>query len=285
MSFKSRSLTTLGLVWLLGLMVALSAQAPNRIVDKEMKPLLEDLEKHVKKFQDTAKDKLKGTTVNTGSGDAAVSQLVADLRDAAKRIKDKYGDESTAALADDVFRRAGHVNRFMQANPLVTGADPQWAAVKGDLDRLAAGYGVTWSNEGSSSRPNRLSDEGLDQLLEAFQKTGKQFTDSMDKALSKDKTVDKKVRENIKNSLKSLTDTAGKLQDKAEDPDKKSEAYLYLGQILQSGGAITTFMESRSLPTEVKQGWVRLCGQLSAVAKAYAVTWPEPKAAPAPAAM
>ncbi len=274
----------LSLVFAAGLALAAAAQspAPERITDKEMKPLLKDLEESIKDFQDAAKDKLKNTSLDTGAGDASVQQYVKDLRDAAKRLKDGYGDRSTAADAESVFLRAGYIDRFMHANPLVTGADRQWAAVKSHLDRLGKAYGVTWSGEGASGRPNRLDDKQLKKQLDQLKKAGEQYRDTLDKALSKDLTVDKKMRENARESLKSMTDSVGKLKDKLADPLAREEANKLVGDILRTGDAVGKFMDSRTLPGSVKIGWAKLRGQLGAVAAAYNVPWKEEKeAAPA----
>lgn len=279
MTRHNRILWSLFLAAWLGLAAAAQVPAPDRVTDKEMKPLLKELEESVKDFQDAAKDKLKNTTLNTGSGDASVKQYVQDLRDAAKRLKDGYGDRSTAADAESVFLRAGYIDRFMQANPLVTGADRQWGAVKGHLDRLGKAYSVTWSGEGASARPNRVEDKQLKQLLDQFRKAGEQYRNTLDKALSKDLTVDKKMRENARDSLRNLTDSAGKLKDKLADPKDRDQANQLVGDILRTGDAIGTFMESRTLPGSVKIGWAKLRAQLGTVASAYNVPWKEEKEA------
>lgn len=266
----------------LALAAAAQTPAPERITDQEMKQLLKDLEESVKDFQDAAKDKLKKTTLNTGSGDASVKQYVQDLRDAAKRLKDDYRDRSTAAEAESVFLRAGYIERFMQANPLVTGADRQWAAVKSNLDRVGKAYSVTWGSEGASGRPARLDDDQLKKQLDQLKKAGEQYRDTLDKALSQDPAVDKKMRENVREALKNMTDAAGKLKDKLADPLKRDEANRLAAEILRTGDAISTFMESRTLPGSVKTGWAKLRAQLGAVAAAYNIPWKEEKeAAPA----
>jgi hypothetical protein len=265
-------------VWL-GLSAAAQSAAPYRVTDQEMKPLLKDLEESVKKFQGAAKDKLKNTTLATGAGDASVKQYVQDLRDAVKRLKDDYGDRSTAAEAESVFLRAGYINRFMQANPLVTGADRQWAAVKGNLDRLGQAYGVTWGNEGAAGRPGRLDDKQLKKQLDQLKKAGEQYRDTLDKALAQDPAVDKKMRENARDALKNMTDSAGKLKDKLADPLTRDEANKLAAEILRTGDAISTFMGGRALPGSVKTGWAKLRAQLGAVAAAFNVPWQEEKEA------
>lgn len=272
-----RMIWSLLFVGCLGLAAAAQSPSPERITDKEMKQLLKDLEESVKDFQGKAKDKLKKTTLDTGAGDASVKQYVQDLRDAAKRLKDGYGDRSTAADAESVFLRAGYIDRFMQANPLVTGADRQWAIVKGNLDRLGKAYSVTWNSEGATGRPNRLDDKQLKKQLDQLKKAGEQYRDTLDKALSQDPTVDKKMRENAREALKNMTDSAGKLKDVLADPLTKGEANKLAGEILRTGDSISAFMESRALPGSVKIGWARLRAQLGAVAAAYNIPWKEEK--------
>ena len=263
----------------LGLSAAAQSPAPYRVTDKEMKQLLKDLEESVKKFQDAAKSKLKNITLNTGAGDASVKQYVQDLRDASKRLKDDYGDGSTAAEAESVFMRAGYIERFMQANALVTGADRQWAAVKGNLDRVGKAYSVTWSSEGASGRPNRLDDKQLKQQLDQLKKAGEQYRDTLDKALAQDPAVDKKMRENARDALKNMTDSAGKLKDRLADPLTRDEANKLAAEILRTGDAVSAFMRGRTLPGSVKTGWAKLRAQLGAVAAAFNVPWQEEKEA------
>jgi len=282
MTRRNRTLWSLLFAVSLGLAVAAQASAPERLTDKEMKPLLKDLEESVKKFQDAAKDKLKKITLDTGAGDASVQQYVQDLRDATKRLKDDYGDRSTAAIAESVFLRAGYIQRFMQANPLVTGADRQWAAVKVNLDRLGKAYGVTWGEEGATSRPSRLDDNQLKNQLEQLKKAGEQYRDALDKALAQDPAVDKNMRKNVRDALEHMTDSAGKLKGKLTELEDRDEEYRLVGEIMRTGEAVGAFMKGRTVPGSVKIGWTRLRTQLGVIANAFNVPWLEEKeAAPA----
>jgi len=254
---------------LIGLVGTVLAQQPYRLSDNEMKKLLEGIEKESEQFREALKKGLKNSRLDLGRGDDNIYQFVEDFEVSTKRLKDRFNNKrSVAADVEEVLRRAGYVDRFMQRHPLVTRAEGQWASLRRDLDALAIAYNVSWQWEGPAERPSRLSDNQVKSLLDSIEGGARRYRESMKKALKNNRELDRQARDNINKTLDDFAKATDRLQDHFGDKSFPRD----LEEVLRWAATIDIFMQRHRLPEQVQWNWKSLNSNLQQVARAYNVS-------------
>jgi hypothetical protein len=142
----SRHLLLGALVVLIGSVWSVSAQAPYRLSEKEMKELLSRIDKQAEAFRGSLKSALNHSRIDDTKAEDRINDFMKDFQHATDRLKDHYGDKNTASSdVEDVLRRAARIDSFMGRHHLTPRAESDWAALRQNLDTLAEAYGVTWS--------------------------------------------------------------------------------------------------------------------------------------------
>jgi hypothetical protein len=255
---------------LAGLICPALAQQPYRISDKEMKSLLERIEKEADRFREALKQGLKNSRLDLGRGEENIHQFVADLEVATDRLKDRFnGNRSVAADVEEVLRRAAYVDQFMQRHPLVTRADREWSALRRDLDLLAQAYQVSWQWDGPSARPARLSDREVKALLERIERGADRYRESMKKALKESRAIDRQARDNINRTLEDFAKAADRLKDHfgGNQPIAGEVA-----EVWRWAGTIDSFMRQYRLTDRAQRDWASLQREIEELARTYNVS-------------
>jgi hypothetical protein len=273
---KPRYLVSITVLTLLsGFLSNASAQAPTRLPDKKIKPLLESLEDSTNKFRNALNDGLKKSSIQTGAGEENIMQYVEDLKNSAKRLKDEYnGDRSVSADVEETLRRASYVNNFMAGHPAVTGADDEWAKARQNLETLAQAFNVRWRGDAPDARPFRLKDDELKKRLDLIKNNSNKFRGELDKALKSDKSIDNKSRENVINTVKSFADHTQRVKDRVGEDDSGAQQ---MTELLRLGETIDRFMHQYSLNSAVQSQWSGIRGALAETARAYNSPLKEPR--------
>ncbi|HWP47932.1 MAG TPA: hypothetical protein VNM22_12280 [Candidatus Limnocylindrales bacterium] len=122
--------------------------APYRLSDKDVKRLLDRLEKDSDKFRKSVDKTLDKSRLDSTNREDDINRFVKDFEDEIDRLKDRFGDHKmVSADVEAVLRRAVLMDRFMQRHLVSTEMQGDWAAVKADLDELARAYNVSWEWE------------------------------------------------------------------------------------------------------------------------------------------
>jgi hypothetical protein len=122
--------------------------APYRLSDKDVKRLLDRLEKDSDKFRKSVDKTLDKSRLDSTNREDDINRFVKDFEDEIDRLKDRFDDHKTvSADVEVVLRRAVLIDRFMQRHRVSTEMQGDWAAVKADLDELARAYNVSWEWE------------------------------------------------------------------------------------------------------------------------------------------
>lgn len=123
--------------------LAKGQDAPYRLSDKEVKRLLDRLEKDSDKFRKSVDKILDKSRLDGTNREDDINKFVKDFEDEVDRLKDRFEDHKTvSADVEAVLRRAVLIDRFMQRYRVSAEMQGDWAAVKADLDELARAYSV-----------------------------------------------------------------------------------------------------------------------------------------------
>ncbi len=133
---------------------AASQNMPSRVDDKQVQQLLKQIGEKAGRF-DKSLDKLfDAGRIDDPKAKEEIRRSVADFRQAADRLRDRVnGRQSNTLDVEEVLRRGGSIDGFMQRYQLSNQAEQNWLSVRRDLDTLARAYNVAWnwSNPGYTS--------------------------------------------------------------------------------------------------------------------------------------
>ena len=150
-----------------GVGVILAAQQrPDRISDRQVEDLLSRIDAGMGAFRTSFDQAIDRSSINGSRAEDDINQSVNDFKQATDRLRDRVRDcRAGAADLEDVMRRASVIDGFMMRNALGVAVGRDWQSLRGDLDELARGYGVSPNWTGSQNVPSRLNDQQVGQLL------------------------------------------------------------------------------------------------------------------------
>lgn len=124
---------------------ALAQTQPQRLSDRDVKALIEEVDQERDKFEGNLDDRLKGSVIRTATAEVKVSAALQDYQDNVKRLKDRFTPEySASAEVTTVLKQATTFDKFIKESPTVTKGRSEWDREAASLMRLAAAYGTTF---------------------------------------------------------------------------------------------------------------------------------------------
>jgi hypothetical protein len=137
---------TAAMILLMGLIGTATTQTVYRISEKEMKDLLERIEKQANSFRSSLKSALNHSDIDHSKQEDRINDFVKAFEQATEKLKHHYSDKNTASAdVEEVLTRAARIDNFMERHHLSPRAESDWAALRKSLDTLAEAYSVTWS--------------------------------------------------------------------------------------------------------------------------------------------
>jgi hypothetical protein len=123
-----------------------SQNPPPRIDDKRVAQLLKQIGEKAGRFDKSLDRAFDRSRTDDGRGKDEIRRSVADFRQAASRLRDRFDGRQTNTLdVEEVLRRGASIDTFMQRHELSAQAEQNWLAVRRDLDGLASAYNVAWN--------------------------------------------------------------------------------------------------------------------------------------------
>ena len=128
--------------------------------------------------------------------------------------------------------------------------------------------GQAWA--GQDTRPFRLNDKQVKDLLKRLDHDAERFRKSLDSALEKTSFDGTKAEDRINDFVKEFTKSTDRLKDHFS---KKNSAASDAEEVLQRAARIDTFMQNHRLTERAEEDWGRLRRDLDDLALAYNVSW------------
>ena len=256
---------------LLSLAADVQGQHAYRRTEKEMKELLERIERGAGKFRHSLNGALDHSRLDHSKAEDRINDFVKRFDQATDRLKSRFDDDrSAASVVEDVLRRASEIDGFMRRHELRSDAQSDWADLRRNLDELAAAYSVSWDWTGVSNTPDRMSDEKLKNLLGRIEKGADAFRSSLKEAVSHSRFDDTTAEGDINRFVKEFEAATDRLKDHFS---KKQTASGDAEEVLRRAGAIDGFMRRFSLSSRAQSDWSSLRRNLDELAAAYGVAW------------
>ena len=223
--------------FLLSVLLAAPATGADRLTDKDVKKLLEQIYQNRDRFEDQLDGKVKRSILRGPRGEVNVEQFLDDLQDNVNRLKERFtSDYAASAEATTVLRQGSDIQRYMSQQPPNFQGASEWNRLASSLEALAAAYGTTFPMaEGASAR--RLNDRELALAAKEIARGADQFKKELRAALERNKSIDKATREAALAEVESLKQDAKVLSSRLDDGKPASGEAKQLLQHLAAVGS------------------------------------------------
>ncbi len=235
--------------------------AQERLTDKQVKQLLEDLDSTRDRFEDQLDGSLKRATLRGPAGEVKVEDYLQDLQDNVKKLKDRFGSDSTASTeAQTVLRQTSAIQGFLQTRPGAKGTE-EWQRMSSVLTRVAPAFGTTFPMpEGATVR--RFNDAEVAATAEAVSKGADQFY----KEASKDKALSKAEKQALKADTDAMKKAGKSLKDRVRSGQPSTATVQALAN---ASGSLGKFASGRQLVPGAQRLWTPLAGNLTKLGQMY----------------
>ena len=242
-------------------MPVLAAPA-ERLPDKGVKKLIEQVDEARNKFADNLDDTVKDSTVVGPGGDIRVSNFLQDYRDNTKKLQNRFNDDYAAsAEVANVLKQAATIDKLMLGKSGVTKGRKEWDSEAASLRDPAEAYGAMFPlPEGAVVR--RMNDKETAAAAAAISKAADWFKHELDVF----STLSKPVRDAGKEDVGLLITLADTVKDRTSDG---KPATAEVRQLVQQVAKVQTFVGAQQIHTA---NWETVLNSLGAVRRAFGVT-------------
>lgn len=122
-----------------------TTMAQRRWYRGNVRNIVRNLERNTDRFKDSLDSALDRSTLNGTREEDEINRYVREFEEATDRLRDRTEDREFApGAAREVLNRGRAINIFMRTHRLGAKAERDWAVVRGDLNRLANSYYISW---------------------------------------------------------------------------------------------------------------------------------------------
>ena len=208
-------------------MPALAQARPERLSDKDVKTLIDQVDEGRDKFEGNLDGQFKGSTVRgLSGGETKVAGALQDYQDNTQKLKDRFTpDYSASAEVTTVLKQSTAIDAFMQGAPSAMKGRSEWDRQSTNLKQLAESYGTTFPfPDGATSR--RVNDKETAATATAIATSAGRFKSDLDK----DKTLPKPEKDAAKKDVELLIKQADAVKSRTTDGKPATGEVRQLGE-------------------------------------------------------
>lgn len=248
----ARTLMTLLLTLCVVAASVVTAAQGTRMTDKEMKKLMETIEKDVELFTKAMDSQYRKAVLRSASGEVEVAVYLKNLKDLAKKMKS--GFDSKYPANDEVLtflRYAEPIQARHARGDSLFGAEKEWPRLSGDIVRLSAEYNIRWGSNPDAWNARRINDKEVGQALDSLRKSIGDFKKDLDKAAKK-ADVTNQERKKALDIVKRMEEVS---KDVKKAFDKGTDASGALKLLTSSVEETKSFISSKEIDYAVASSW------------------------------
>ena len=244
-------------------MPALAQPGPERLSDKDVKTLIDQVDEGRDKFEGNLDGQFKGSTVRGPSGERKVADALQDYQDNTQKLKDRFSaDNAASAEVATVLKQSTAIDTFMQGSSSTMKGRREWDRQATNLKRLAESYGTTFPlPDGATVR--RMNDKETAAAATAIATAGGRFKSDIDKA----STLAKPDRDAAKKEVDVLIKQANAVKSRTNDG---KPATGDVRQLVEQTAKLQTFVGANPIPTMTN--WQAVQTSLGKLQQAFGLT-------------
>ena len=244
-------------------MPALAQARPERLSDKDVKTLIDQVDEGRDKFEGNLDGQFKGSTVRGPNGEIKVSGALQDYQDNTQKLKDRYTpDYAAGAEVATVLKQSTAIDAFLQGSPSSMKGRSEWDQQAIHLKRLAEAYGATFPfTDGAMAR--RMNDKETAAAATAIATAADRFKSDVDKTT----TLAKPARDAAKKDAELLGKQANAVKSRTSEGKL---ATAEMRQLVEQVAKIQTFVGANAaIPTT---NWQTVQTSLGKLQQAFGLT-------------
>jgi hypothetical protein len=241
------------------------AQArPERLSDKAVKALIEQVDEGRDKFEGNLDGDFKDSTLRGPTGETKVAGALQDYQDSTKKLKDRFtsGYAASAEVAT-VLKQSTAIDTYMQRAPTDMKGRSEWDSQTMNLKRLAEAYGTTFPlPDGAAVR--RMSDNETATAAADVAAAAGRFKSDLDKAA----TLPKPEKDALKKDVDLLIKQAKEVKSRTSDGQPATGE---VRQLVEQVAKLQTFVDAHPNPAALTN-WQAVQSSLTKLQQAFGLT-------------
>lgn len=206
------------LLALLAFLLAAPPAMAERLSDKDLKALLQDVKRDVNALHKAIEPQFRSAIIRNERGEFKVSEVLDGLEKSAADVASSVGGRNDANAEVKGFLTQAHaVQRRAEEGRWMLGAEEEWASLQPRLAGLAKAYGGDFGSDPSSWKLARLTDQQVGDLAAALAGEVKKLRGPLGKTVKKDKTISSQDRDSVLDNCDELADAATALSQKVRN--------------------------------------------------------------------
>ena len=242
---------------------ALAQERPERLSDKDVKMLIDQVDEGRDKFEGNLDGDFKGSTVQGANGEIKVSGALQDYQDNTKKLKERFTAEYAAGPeVTTVLKQSTAIDTFMQRSPSEMKGRSEWDRLTTNLKQLADAYGTTFPlPDGAAVR--RMNDKETASVASTIAEAADRFKSDLDK----DKTLLKPEKDTAKKDVEMLIKQANAVKSRTSDG---KPATGEVRQVVEQVAKLQTFVDAHPIPNMTN--WQAVQTSLGKLQQAFGLT-------------
>lgn len=251
-----------------------------RVNDRQVEQIIRSIERRSDVFRRSFDAALDRSRFDGSYTENSVNEFVKGFETATNDLRSRFnGRTAVASDVDTVLNRAAQIDQFMRTNLRQTRVQGDWTLLKGDLQRLANAYSVSFNLNGrilppsviASQRAYRVSDAQLETILRRIETKSDRFRTSLDAALDRSRFNNTNSEDNINEFVKDYENSTDQLR---RNFDSRASVDMDASNLLVRAARIDDFMR-RNLRREytAQRDWRSLRTDLNLLSSYYSLAF------------
>jgi hypothetical protein len=220
--------------------VRVSGQEAERLSDKDVKQVLEELDRSRDRFEDALDGNVKSSVIRGANGELSVSRYLQDLQDNVKKLKERFTPQYSASKeAETVLKQGTEINTYIKAQPAEMKGGSEWDTMARQLSRLARAYRTTFPLPPDAT-VRRMNDAETAGAAEEVARQADQFK----KQIDQEKAIPKPARDAAKKDVDALIKQAKAVKSRVADGQPSTAEVRTLMDLMSKVG---TFVGAQSM--------------------------------------
>ncbi len=223
-----------------------------RLTDKQVRELMEGLDKDVERFNDAIDSQYRKSTIRSATNEVSVEAFTKDLKESCKKMRERFGSDYSASNEVLSFLKQAHaIEARAAAGGNLLGAEAEWPRLQGSLSRLGDVYGVDWKTSSANWAARRMNDRELEGAVSSLTASSETFKKSLEKALEKADVSKEERKAALDSTDRLVRGTKDLRKTVADEKDASGE----LGLIDRSTQDIRSVVSRHGLTSALASSW------------------------------